>query len=266
MSGNAPKFDHPCFTNAPARAARMHLSVAPKCNIKCSFCNPAGGDKCVHGCMPGLTDRVLSPQEALEHVRRVRDGGIDIRIVGIARPGEPLFNEETFETIALVREAFPSMHICLSTNGLLLPERLSRVLSLGVETLTVTVNCLTVDCARRIYDHVEGRRDDASFERLLRSQLEGVRLAAEAGLCVKVNSVLLPGENDAEIPLVARRVADLGAYIHNVLPLIPRPDARRRAAPSQELVDSVRAQCAACLAQFTRCRHCRADAIIDAEE
>ena len=59
MSGNAPKFDHPCFTNAPARAARMHLSVAPKCNIKCSFCNPAGGDKCVHGCMPGLTDRVL---------------------------------------------------------------------------------------------------------------------------------------------------------------------------------------------------------------
>ena len=231
MSGNAPKFDHPCFTNAPARAARMHLSVAPKCNIKCSFCNPAGGDKCVHGCMPGLTDRVLSPREALEHVRRVRDGGIDIRIVGIAGPGEPLFNEETFETIALVREAFPSMHICLSTNGLLLPERLSRILSLGVETLTVTVNCLTVDCARRVYDHVEGRRDDASFERLLRSQLEGVRFAAEAGLCVKVNSVLLPGENDAEIPLVARRVADLGAYIHNVLPLIPRPDARRRAAP-----------------------------------
>ena len=93
-----------------------------------------------------------------------------------------------------------------------------------------------------------------------------MRSAAEAGLCVKVNSVLLPGENDAEIPLVARRVADLGAYIHNVLPLIPRPDARRRAAPSQELVDSVRAQCAACLTQFTRCRHCRADAIIDAEE
>ena len=122
MSGNAPKFDHPCFTNAPGRAARMHLSVAPKCNIKCSFCNPAGGDKCVHGCMPGLTDRVLSPREALEHVCRVRDGGIDIRIVGIAGPGEPLFNEETFETIALVREAFPSMHICLSTTGCCCPS------------------------------------------------------------------------------------------------------------------------------------------------
>ena len=113
---------------------------------------------------------------------------------------------------------------------------------------------------------MEGRRDDASFARLLRHQLEGLRLAAEAGLCVKVNSVLLPGENDTEIPLVARRAAELGAYIHNVLPLIPRPDARRREAPSRELVESVRAQCAACIPQFTRCRHCRADAIIDAEE
>ena len=78
--------------------------------------------------------------------------------------------------------------------------------------------------------------------------------------------MLVPGENDREIPLVARRVAELGAYIHNVLPLIPRPDARRREAPSRELIDSVRAQCGGCIEQFTRCRHCRADAIIDADE
>ena len=261
MSGNAPKFDHPCFTNAPARAARMHLSVAPKCNIKCSFCNPAGGDKCVHGCMPGLTDRVLSPREALEHVRRVRDGGIDIRIVGIARPGEPLFNEETFETIALVREAFPSMHICLSTNGLLLPERLSRVLSLGVETLTVTVNCLTVDCARRVYDHVEGRRDDASFESV------GGRASGRGSRAVRQGQQRAASRRKRRGDTARGTPRGRSGRVHPQC-AAPHPPAGRPAPrrPSQELVDSVRAQCAACLAQFTRCRHCRADAIIDAEE
>ena len=89
MSGNAPKFDHPCFTNAPARAARMHLSVAPKCNIKCSFCNPAGGDTCVHGCMPGLTERRAFPAGSRPWSTCAACGRAaqPIRIVGIAGPG-----------------------------------------------------------------------------------------------------------------------------------------------------------------------------------
>ena len=260
-------FTHPCFQNEAAHVARMHLPVARFCNIRCSFCNPGVGDSCVHGCIPGLTKEVLTPAQALERVRQVcTEQHIPIQIVGIAGPGEPLFNEETFETLQLLRQHFPQIHLCLSTNGLLLPEKARRIASLGVETLTVTVNSLTPETARKVYVHVEGRTDDEAFRTLISRQMEGIEAAARLGICTKVNSVLIPGENDAELPEIARMAALRGASIHNVLPLIPRADARLRHAPDARAVRKVREACARHLCQFERCRHCRADAIIDAQE
>lgn len=258
-------FVHPCFQNEPARVARMHLPVARLCNIRCSFCNPEGGDICAHGCMPGLTREVLTPAQAVERVRQVREEqGIPIQIVGIAGPGEPLFNESTFETLRLIRENYPEIHLCLSTNGLLLPRNARRIAELGVETLTVTINSLSVETARKAYVHVMGRRDDAAFAELIRCQLDGVQAAAELGVCTKVNSVLIPDENEAELPEIARAAAERGAYIHNILPLIPRADAQARRAPDAQEVQRARSACSEHLCQFERCRHCRADAIIDA--
>lgn len=266
MMPNKPGFCHPCFQNETAKVARMHLPVAPYCNIKCSFCNPANGDSCVHGCVPGLTKEVLSPDEALEKLRRViEEQGIRIQIVGIAGPGEPLFNESTFQTLEKIRKEYPEIHLCLSTNGLLLPEKVDRIIDSDVETLTVTVNSLTVPVARRVYEHIAGKRDDASFELLMANQRKGIETAASKGLCIKVNSVLIPGENEDELPEIARRAKTWGAYIHNVLPLIPRADAMERKAPDGATVQRVRLACGEHLCQFERCRHCRADAIIDAE-
>lgn len=265
MNANKPGFCHPCFQNEPARAARMHLPVALRCNIKCSFCNPASGDSCVHGCVPGLTREVLAPDEAVERIRQVREEqGIPIQIVGIAGPGEPLFNPETFRTLEKIRSVYPEIHLCLSTNGLLLPDKADLIADLGVETLTVTVNSLSVPVARMVYEHVAGRRDDAAFEMLMENQLKGIEMAAERGLCVKVNSVLIPGENEFELPGIARRAKEHGAFIHNVLPLIPRRDAKERKAPDGPTIRRTREACGAHLCQFERCRHCRADAVIDA--
>ena len=260
-------FTHPCFQNEPAHAARMHLPVARFCNIKCSFCNPRQGDSCVHGCVPGLAREVLTPDQAIERLRDVRERqGVPIEIVGIAGPGEPLFNGETFETLERIRQIWPQIHLCLSTNGLLLPRFVDKIVNLGVETLTVTVNSLSVPVARKVYEHVSGQTDDAAFERLIQNQLEGIEAAAEAGMIVKVNSVLIPGENETELPQIARETARRGAMIQNVLPLIPRPDARARRAPDAQTVERLRTECGAYLCQFERCRHCRADAIIDANQ
>ena len=216
--------------------------------------------------MPGLTHDVLSPDQAVARVRDVRElRGIPLQIVGVAGPGEPLFNPETFETLRRVRENWPDIHLCLSTNGLLLPERAAEIAELGVETLTVTINSLRASTARKVYEHVSGRTDDAAFETLIRNQLSGVAAAVALGICPQVNSVLIPGENEAELPEIAREAAARGAWIHNVLPLIPRPDARERSAPDAQTVRRVRDACGEHLCQFERCRHCRADAIIDAE-
>ena len=56
---------------------------------------------------------------------------------------DPLANPKTFETLELVKEAFPEMHLCLSTNGLLLTENLGRLERLGLHSITVTINALT---------------------------------------------------------------------------------------------------------------------------
>ncbi len=61
-------------------------------------------------------------------------------VVGIAGPGEPLANEETLETLRLIRRAYPEISLCVCTNGLSLPDRCEELQELGVRHLTVTIN------------------------------------------------------------------------------------------------------------------------------
>ena len=265
MIENPLKFKHPCFSNSGCDVSRMHVAVAPKCNIKCGFCKPTVSP-CAHGCAPGLASKVLSPAEAVAWVREVREKkGVDIKIVGIAGPGEPLCNLETFQTLAMLREAFPEIHLCLSTNGLLLPQSVALIKSLGVETLTVTMNAFTVKTGAEIYEHVMGITGEEGVKILLECQKEGVIKAVEAGFVVKINSVYVPGINDDEIPLIAKWGDEHGANIHNILPLIPREKFANLKSPTREQVDTVRETSGAFMEQFLQCRHCRADAVIVAD-
>ena len=257
-------FEHPCFSNHGARVARIHLAVAPYCNIKCAFCRPTV-NPCIHGCAPGLANEILTPQQALEHLRRVRESGIDIRIVGIAGPGEPLANPETFETLRLIKAEYPQIHLCLSTNGLFLPEQASRLAQLGVETLTVTVNAHTPNVAVHIYEHVSGERGENAVRRLLERQRTGVKEAVKAGMVVKINSVYVPGINDDDILQISREMRAIGATLQNILPVIARDTMAKVAPPDAEQLEQMRERCGVNLEQFVRCKHCRADAIVDAE-
>ena len=89
---------HPCFDERAHREmGRIHLAVAPRCNIRCLFCERR---ICANLTMqhPGWARQLLSPQDAVALVRRLVEGRADRFVVGIAGPGEPLANEETFET------------------------------------------------------------------------------------------------------------------------------------------------------------------------
>ena len=113
---------HPCFGGNHQKNGRMHLAVAPRCNIKCGYCSRK--HDCANESRPGVTSRILTPDEALIKVREVMASellGPIIKVIGIAGPGDPLANEETFETFRLIGAEFPHLIKCLSTNGLLLP-------------------------------------------------------------------------------------------------------------------------------------------------
>jgi len=63
---------HPCFNaDVKGKFGRIHLPVAPKCNIQCNFCNRKYD--CVNESRPGVSSNVLSPQQALAYLKDMRE-------------------------------------------------------------------------------------------------------------------------------------------------------------------------------------------------
>ena len=257
---------HPCFGGNHHKNGRMHLAVAPKCNIKCGYCSRR--HDCANESRPGVTSQLLTPGEAIVKVREVMASeilGPIIKVIGIAGPGDPLANEETFETFRLVRKEFPHLITCMSTNGLLLPEKIDLLQELDLHSLTVTVNALDPEIGARIYSHIlyHGKKftGPEAAAILSANQLEGIRRAADYGMTIKVNTVYIPGVNESQVPLIGTKVKELGASVMNVMPLIPCGLMKDRRPPTCEELRKVRAECEASLPQFRRCEHCSADVI-----
>ena len=257
---------HPCFGGNHHKNGRMHLAVAPKCNIKCGYCSRK--HDCANESRPGVTSRLLTPDEAIVKVREVMASpvvGPIIKVIGIAGPGDPLANKETFQTFELVKKEFPHLMLCMSTNGLLLPESIDRLYELGLHSLTVTINAVSPEVGARIYRHViyHGRHYTGSegARILIDNQFEGLARAGELGLTIKVNSVLMPGVNDDQIPLLAERVKKLGAFVMNIMPIIPQAELAHIIPPTDEYLGNVRKANERIIGQFAHCKQCRADAI-----
>jgi len=257
---------HPCFGGNHHKNGRMHLAVAPRCNIKCGYCTRR--HDCANESRPGVTSRLLTPLEAVAKVREVMASeimGPIIKVIGIAGPGDPLANEETFETFRLIGAEFPHLIKCMSTNGLLLPERIDDLEALDLHSLTVTVNALDPAVGAKIYSHINyhGQRysGDEAAAILIGNQLEGLERAAAYGMTIKVNTVYIPGVNESQIPLIAAKVKALGAFVMNVMPIIPQADFAGITPPAPEEIAAVQAANEKVIGQFKHCKQCRADAV-----
>lgn len=258
---------HPCFSfEAHHKYARMHLPVAPRCNISCNYCNRKFD--CLHESRPGVTSEVLSPGAALQKYSYVKSKIENLSVVGIAGPGDALANwREARRAILLIKEYDPEVVFCLSTNGLMLPEYAGEILSLGIKHVTVTVNCLDPATGAKIYRFVDyhGKRytGAAGAEILLQNQLAGIKTLAENGVVVKVNIVMISGINDSQVPDVVKKAGELGAFITNIMPLIPAGGSAFESLPQtcMKEVTRMRKACQADLRQMFHCRQCRADAI-----
>lgn len=269
---------HPCFSpGAHAQYARVHLPVAPRCNVRCGFCDRQFS--CVNESRPGITAEVLSPDAALERLQAVARRLPHLAVAGIAGPGDPLANpHETLKTLELVRSGYPALMTCVSTNGLALPEYAADLASLGVSHVTVTVNAADAVTARRVYAHIgtdggdgfqsaETKRPAASnreadAERLLAAQEIGVRALTRLGVVVKINTVIIPGINDGQTAIIAERAASWGAQLMNCIAMLPVAGTPLGAcqAPSLQLMERLRSEASAYLPQMKHCARCRADA------
>ncbi|MDW7999338.1 MAG: radical SAM protein [Thermodesulfovibrio sp.] len=252
---------HPCFSeSAHGKYGRIHLPVAPICNISCNYCDRRFD--CVNESRPGVSSRILTPKEALERVLVALERQ-NITVVGVAGPGDPLANESTFEFFRLVRKQIPEITLCLSTNGLYLPEKIDILEELGVWSITVTINAISVSSGEKIYSWslYDGKllKGKEAVEVLLENQWKGLEELNQRGFWVKINSVFIPGVNDRELELIAKRVKNLGVEAMNIIPLIPNGKMKNLKKPSCEQIEKIRQICAQHLPQIRHCRQCRAD-------
>jgi nitrogen fixation protein NifB len=254
---------HPCYNEkAHFTTARIHLPVAPRCNIQCNYCIRKL-DKCEH--RPGVASSILNPREALVRVDKYAKEMQNLKVVGIAGPGESLANEESFETMRLVHEKYPDLIKCVASNGLMLAEKVDELVNAGVTSVTVTINALDPEIGAKIYSFV--RYHDKTYKGvegaklLIEKQFEGVKKASEAGLNVKVNMVLIPEINFEQVKEVAKKAAENGAIIMNIIPLIPLNNFEKERPPECDELTMARTIAEEYLPQFRLCRQCRADAV-----
>ena len=126
---------HPCLGgHSNVTAGRVHLPVSPVCNISCRFCTRGFNKSEIK---PGVSSLVLKPEEAVETVRKAKELCPELTVVGIAGPGDTLANDQALKTFRLVKEAYPELICCLSTNGFRLPDKVDEIAKIGQRSITL---------------------------------------------------------------------------------------------------------------------------------
>lgn len=252
---------HPCLGADPENTGRIHLPVSPVCNLACRYCRRSLTDPADR---PGTTFRILPVEEVPEILKKALTLCPEITTVGIAGPGDTLASDHAIEAFRLTDRFYPHMVKCLSTNGLMLNERAEELAQVHVDAVTVTVNAVDPAVQAKINDRVWYRgtqiRGEEAADLLIRSQLDGIHRASGMGIAIKVNIVLIPGINDQCVEETARKTAEAGARICNIIPLIPQAGMAEIAAPGCAELETARKETARYLDVFRHCRHCRADA------
>ena len=229
--------NHPCFGGCKFNAGRIHLPVSPGCNIACRFCDRTINDVEQR---PGVTSKIITPDEANTFIDKALEFVPNIKVAGIAGPGDTLATDYAFETFKKIGESHPELLKCMSTNGLLLYERADELIEIGIDTLTVTVNAVDPAIEAKLNEYViwhgEKIYGEEGAKILIENQLKGIKKVADAGVTVKINTVLVPGINDEHIATIAKTVRKLGAIIYNIIPLIPQHQLKDIPKPTCEQI------------------------------
>ncbi len=257
---------HPCFNpNAAHERGRIHLPVAPKCNIQCNYCDRK--HDCANENRPGVSSALLAPGQAMAYLDRFMNHDARISVVGIAGPGDAFASPEpTLETLRRVREKYPDMLLCVASNGFNVAPYAEDLAELDVTHVTITLNCLDPEIGSNIYAWV---RDDKRVYRgvdaarvLIDRQLQAIRALKENNVTVKINSILIPGINDLHLAKVAEAVAEMGVDLYNCMPMHPTPNTPLEylGEPDAKTTARVRLQAMRHVPQMMHCSRCRADA------
>lgn len=162
----------------------LRLSVTDRCNLRCHYCMPEEGV-----CLQDHTE-MLTQEEMVAAVEAAASLGVTkLRITG----GEPLVKRNILSICRRCAGVEGIREVCITTNGLLLPQMGDALREAGVSRVNLSLDTLDGEKYRRMTRVGE-----------LSQALAGLEAALKAGFeKVKVNVVLIGGFNDDEIPALA---------------------------------------------------------------
>ena len=263
--------DHPCYSEeAHHYFARMHVAVAPACNIQCNYCNRKYD--CANESRPGVVSEKLTPDQALRKVVTVANEVPQLSVLGIAGPGDACYDwRKTEATFEAVSKAIPDIKLCISTNGLALPDHVDELAQMNVDHVTITINMVDPEIGTKIYPWIfynHRRYTGLEASRILHErQMLGLEMLTSRGILTKVNSVMIPGVNDEHLKVVNAEVKKRGAFLHNIMPLISDPahgtyyGLNGQRGPTHAELKTLQDACAGGANLMRHCRQCRADAV-----
>ena len=162
----------------------LRISLTDKCNLRCRYCMPE------EGVCRRQHHEMMNEDEVVTAVQVAASLGIHkIRLTG----GEPLVKKNIVSICRRVAEVEGVREVCLTTNGLLLPQLAKELREAGVKRLNLSLD--TLDPEKYAYITRIGK---------LEQFRAGLEAALGAGFDkVKINAVLIGGFNDDEIEALA---------------------------------------------------------------
>jgi len=165
------------------RFGRVHrslrVSVTDVCNIRCQYCMPEEGAQFLGD------SKLLSYEQIEQFVAALIPLGVTrVRITG----GEPLMRKGLPELVTRIRNLEGLEDLALTTNGMLLRDRLPSLAEAGLQRLNISLDTLSESTFQRL-----SRRSG------LEQVLDGVEAAVEYGLTVKLNALILRDVNLADV-------------------------------------------------------------------
>ena len=157
----------------------LRVSITDRCNLRCTYCMPEEGVES----MPH--EELLSYEELFIVIEKFVELGVKkLRITG----GEPLVRKDVVKFIEKVASLNKLEDIAMTTNGILLKELAIPLKKAGLHRVNISLDTMNPERYRYMT-----RGGD------LRTVIDGINVAKEAGLKIKITCVVNKGINDDEI-------------------------------------------------------------------
>ncbi|MFM1744647.1 MAG: 3,8-cyclase MoaA, partial [Bacteroidota bacterium] len=157
----------------------LRISITDQCNFRCAYCMPGH----IFGEHYHFSKNQMSPDEIFELASVFHRLGVNkIRVTG----GEPLVRSDA-GAILLRLSALP-VKLTITTNASLVHRHIDDLKASGLRSVNISLDSLEADAFRIITE-----RDQFNVV------MNNISMLLDEGFRVKVNMVVLKGNNDHEV-------------------------------------------------------------------